>query len=303
MGKLKYIVAVGIVVILVIVGYYCSIQPKFNNLQGQLVLDYSVRSSEKKGLEIYNLETNKIENILSDKSCSYSDYSLERNKFVVVIETDGFDKIYEYDPTTNELELLIDNKSEFTIFTNVRFAPHKDAISYQMDGKLFLYDLAKKDKTFIANCYGSYSWEDSGNFLLLDKITVSDDSEYSQNKFEIIKYDTQTSDFEVLNEGMNPEISKSNRFIAYSNNDKGKNDILIEDVLTGEEWGIDDRNHIYSYRFSPDERYLAYSRENNSSFSNTLYDVIIWDFKKGKTKRIIRGYSGLPYFDWIKIQK
>ena len=292
--KIKKIVLLLLLSIIVLTA--CGELRGVKNLPGQIIIYNS--NKEVHGLAVIDFSLGITQNIFKDKGSGSFDYSSERDKIVVFIykhSPQDIEGIYEYDLKTASLTLLMEASSTADPFAeyyaDIRYIPNENAISYKLGGKLYIYDFDKQEESRIIEFTGVYSWNNDGEYFLYD------------SKSMINKYCIETGQTEELFSGINPELSKSNKYIAYQErNEDGKYILIIKDLSTGEKWFSEKDAVFRGYRFSPDEKYVIFTRSDNSSLASLansmLLDFYVWDFQKGDVKKIMSGKSGNGCIVW-----
>jgi len=185
-------------------------------------------------------------------------------------------KIYEYDISRETEKIIFDGNGR--IITEPRYIPCKNQISfiYRGDVGITLYDIDNNSTQANNNIeFTNYIWLNDGESILIDSSYVD----------PIYKYNLKTKTKEVFIEnGISPVFSKNFDFIAFR---KRGGWLTIKSLITGQEWTSNFKN-INSYCLSPSGDYIVYERESSKYMFVEAKELLIWDYKKNKTERLIK---------------
>ncbi|MDG0810633.1 hypothetical protein [Cohnella rhizosphaerae] len=169
---------------------------------------------------------------------------------------------------------------------------HHNSVSYMIGNELMLLDIStlktntirlpniQSEKNFLAG----YSWINEGESIV-----------YS-NGIEIFLYNIDTGDLRKLGIGRYPGFSPDSHYMFYSSS---RDELIVKEISTGGQWTYKGE-HIYP-QFSPDNNFLAFQIQSKKSLSKGR-DLIIWDYKAGKTITAIQdiGLDRSSQFVWIE---
>ncbi|WP_373000578.1 TolB family protein [Lutispora sp.] len=284
--------------LLIIVGCNQKDELLKENLTGELILSTPVSSLQKdnKGLAIFKPSLKKYEIMLNDQYLSSPTLNRKKDKVLARSTT----KIVEYDMKNKTLNVLYIHKDN--TIDNISYIPTQDSISFTAyeNGRENIYGFNKNsgsNNILIKDIYGSYSWSKDGRLILFGRRSKAENGKY---KYSVNMYNINMGKEETLFEGYAPQYSNNNQYIAYkeANASNIDNILVIREITTAKEW-IYKSNAIYTYRFSPDDNYIAIEQQSRK-FASKDYEIIVWDFKSSKKdvliETITRGYN--TGFDW-----
>ncbi|PKM79680.1 MAG: hypothetical protein CVU89_17030 [Firmicutes bacterium HGW-Firmicutes-14] len=235
-------------------------------------------SEHGRGLDIYTPGENKHSLILKEQNIYNPQFNKDKSKIVALKQGD----IVEYDLKNNVLKTLLKSNLN-TSFLYVKYVPNRSEISFINDNRLYVYDIPSKITTYVTSVSSNYCWSEDG-----DTFIFSD-----QN--QVYEFNVKDKSNRPLFKGYDPQYSNNNQYLAYLL-DQGI--LIVKEIDTNREWKYK-TNRIYHYTFSPDDSYVAVEQDSTKWLS-TDKQLIIWDFKNGKSDYLISfimdGLHG--DFDW-----
>lgn len=266
----------------------------FKTLSGDIAI-INIIEKDTHGITIFTPNTGNYNGVLKGILCDKPSYSEDKQRMLVVPtasnpEVDSKATILEYRFKDMCITPLVKyNETGDNAYSNIKYVPTQNAISYNMRLKLYYFDLTSRTQTYLTDAVGGYTWAKDGKSFLFC---------YNRND-KIYQYNMESKEIKPLFDGYSPEYSKSNDYIAYIT----RSGLAVKEVKTGKEWIYKTRAGIHCYRFSPDDRYVAIEQTHHSIISFLKYydgyEMKVWEFKTGKVKTLIEHISSTYRdFDW-----
>ena len=260
----------------------------FKNYDGEIILGNPNIGSNgfDDGILIYTPKTNNY--LYVAKGEGYRDVCFSENKDKI-LGLNGDVSIIEYDLKTKTNIIVFKGNDEEGSYFNVKYVPKTDCISFISSDKLFILNRKTKEKEFITQAWGDYSWSKNG-----DKLFYS-----IGGKSGIYCFDTKSKKTTlVINEGFSPQLSSSNKYIAFEIQ-HGKV-LIIKDIKTGKEWKYIPPIKTYYYKFSPDDKQLVIHELMPKNLQYNDISLVGWSYKTNEEVRVIKGiFDGcIGNFDW-----
>jgi hypothetical protein len=213
----------------------------------------------------------------------YTDVSFSESKDRILGLSDDH-IIVEYKIEEKKTDTIFEGSSEEASYTNVKYIPKTNDISFLAD-KLYIINRITKEKRTVADFYGDYAWSKDGKKL------------YYSDETTVCCMDMESMKVESIVKGFNPQLSADNNYIAFKT---GRKELIVKEFKTDKQWKYKTTVGIDYYKFSPDAQQIAIIQGNTSPKYIYGQQLLIWNFKKNKKVTIIEHISqGFGCnFDW-----
>ncbi len=282
--KKAYIIIILAVFVVSIICWSVSKSSLFDsNAMGNgnlLMADYN--KDGVKGIKIYNLDKQTEIDFIADGS---KGVFLNNN---LILFKRG-DSILYYD---------IKNGEEKIVYTNDEYI---DNFSLYSQNKIVIY----QDENTVIQDIQTNETEQLVLENLIGEISVTKDATtiYYSDGENIIKYNIETDNSSIVENGINPKIYNDTK-IAFSNADGV---LVVKDLISNDVWKY--KGQPYNYCFSPCGKYVAVETEMSlqtgilNLFKNQRvlgHKVVLWEYETGKTRTIVKSCeSGVgKSFSW-----
>ena len=259
-----------------------------DKLSGEFIISGNLLSDEPHGIYLYFPQEDDLELLSKGYFGMYNvgiEYNNDKTRILADKYINGETYIIEYDIVNKEeIEIVKDETINNRYIDYLKYVPNSRKISYVEDGKLYVYDMnTGKEAVIITDkVYGDYSWDKEGEKLI-----------YTADK-KVYLYNIKTKESTFLFKGHSPVFSNNNEYIAY----RYGGELIIHELETGEEWNLGEIKRISQHKFSPDDKYIAYSEQYSGIVNNPYFKIYVEDYKNGKRTLLLKGDEPLPAFDW-----
>jgi hypothetical protein len=231
-----------------------------------LILNPTNKVMDKDTVSIYNIISKKTISF-GEKYCDWPVFNKDKNKLLVINDSG----ILEYDCNNFNSNYIFQGK----YIEHVCYIPGKENISFIQNNKLYTYDIVAKEKKYILDVDNGYSWNKDGSKLIYCK------------DGKIYTYELSTQNNTYFTDGINPQYSNNSQLLCYKKHYKGSKQMLvIKELNSNKQWEYK-TNGIASFRFSPDDRFIALEESKTKNFF-TSWDLIVWNFQIDKKEIIIQ---------------
>ncbi len=264
-----------------------------NQVKGAMIV-----KCDPKGLGVYIPKQNKLESLNKFFSGDQFNKSYEKIRYIDEDFTGLRDryKVFEYDVNTRKKTLLCDLGENVD---NIKLTPDQHSVSYideeindqkykeehKNSTLLTIYNLDSHRYNVLELDFNisEYSWAKDSKTFLYDEYTEIKSNSKVSYKSHINSYNIITGKSKrILNEGSIPFYSKSNRYIAFMNDDC----LTVWDTVDNKKYSYHGGEVFDGYMFSADENNIILEYSVYTIGSSMENKIKIWSFKDGKVVKL-----------------
>lgn len=233
---------------------------------------------------IYDIKTQEYTKIGNYYSFSKPQFNVDKKKILGIKDCS---KIMEYDVERKSFKTLY-NETTDRLINKAKYVPANNrVISMIIGNELYLLNLNNNEKELLLKVYHGFCWMDENTII------------YSKGGKLRMK-NIQTNEETILTKGYFPEISNDKKKIAFLTDrityNRNDNNFAIYDIEKNEvikEYYI---HYILNYRFSPDDKYIAYIQLRGKNICFDKNSLIILDYSNDNKIVFIDQFSSI--YDW-----
>ena len=244
-----------------------------------IVMNEAINKDKLDGISIINLRTNKTNIISQVGRYSCMDYCEKRNSVYAVSQEDsGESEIFEISLDNKETQTvkLRVNEDDTRKYEYLKCVPNRNAISYSDNGNIYFYDFdTEKESILISDCH-DYSWNKNGT-----KIIYGNLKDMFIHEFDL----TLKKDINLKINGYSPQYSSDEKFINFFKYRGNVSYPCVRRVSDGYEW-IYKNNDVWEICISKDASKLLMRQTSFKWFGGSYPELIVWDYKKNKVKKL-----------------
>ena len=198
--------------------------------------------------------------------------------------------ISECDLESNKVTTLFrERENSGNIINCARYIPNdNERISFQMEKNIYILNRNDGSLQSVLSAEMGFCWIDDTKVAYL-------------HNTKMYMHDFKSKETKLIaNKGIKPEVSNNRNYLVYYEGFGGKKANLV--LFNLNKWEIEKKFSIagdtFCYKFSPDDKYIAYTHLKNSIMGSYMGRLSVIDISNEYSKEMINEF-GSRHFEWV----